>query len=269
MNTTKTRRHIGRLTLLALLAVLALALTTACDELGSDEPIETHDDTFQVSGTVTLDVDVFNGPITVESTDSGSVRVQATLKRADHIDYEATQFGSDIQVKASRTGSTVGRSPSVEVEISAPANSELVLRTSNGAIEIRAFEAGATLRTSNGRITVNGLLGDLDADTSNGRIEVTGFAGSAELETSNGSINFEGELVAGSVNEMTSSNGSITVDLEGDPSVEFDGSTSNGSVSSDLAMTVSSAGRNHLEGVVGNGDPELTVRTSNGSISLR
>lgn len=249
-----------------------LLFATACDELddfGSDEPIETRDNTFQVSGELVLEVDSFNGGITIVSSNSNSVRVQATLKRADKIDYEATQFGNDIQVKARKSGSTSGRSPSVTLEISAPANAQLVLRTSNGAIDVTGFEAGATIRTSNGKITVKAVSGELDADTSNGGIEVTEFTGSVELDTSNGSISFDGELVSGSNNTMTSSNGSITVDFDDNPSIQFDGATSNGSVSSEYQILVTSSGRNHLEGTIGDSDSELTVRTSNGSIIVK
>ncbi len=258
-----------RLSILTAFAVLPLLFAVGCDELGSDEPIENRDDTFQVSGAITLDVDVFNGGITVTGSDTRSVRVQSVLKRADRIDYEAIQTGSGINVSANRKGSTTGRSPSVSVEITAPSSSVLVLRTSNGAIEVRGIETGGTLRTSNGRVTVVGGNGNLRADTSNGTIDVSDFTGSVELETSNGAVRFAGELVAGSENEMTSSNGSVNVNLDDDPSVKLDASTSNGSVSSDFPIVVTSSGRNHLEGTIGDGDADLNVRTSNGSITVR
>lgn len=267
---THRKRHsmIARLGLFAVLPLLLFA-AVACDEIGSDDPVETRDDTFQVSGEVVVDVDSFNGSITLNSSAVSTVRVQATLKRADKVEYKAEQFGSDIKVTARKIGSTNGRSPSAEIEITAPANSQLVLRTSNGSVEVRDFEAGATIRTSNGRITVNGLSGDLEADTSNGNIEVSNFTGSTELETSNGSVRFAGVLVAGSDNNMTSSNGSVTVDLDDNPSVVFDGATSNGSVSSEFPILATSTGRNHLEGKIGDGEAELTARTSNGSITVK
>lgn len=246
-----------------------LLLATGCEEIASDDPIETHDDTFQVSGETVVDVDSFNGSVTVTSTEDRSVRVQATLKRADRMEYSVTQFGSDIQVEARETSSSFANSPSVEIEITAPANAQLVIRTSNGSIRIDSFEAGAVLRTSNGRITVNGLSGTLEANSSNGNIEVTDFTGSATLVTSNGSIRLTGELVTGSENDISTSNGSITIDLDDDASVVFEGVTSNGSVSSDLPIQVSSSGESHLEGIVGDGTATLDARTSNGSITLR
>ena len=252
-------------------AVLLLLFATACDELTSDDPIEERDESFDVTGEVTVDVDIFNGKIDITGSDTSTVRVQARITRADRVDYSATQFGSSVQVSATRSGSSRLNSPDVSLNITAPSNSTLVLRTSNGAIEIRDFEAGAQVDTTNGRIVVSGLSGDLDAETSNGTIEVSGFTGSANLETSNGTIRFNGTLVSGSENEMSTSNGSVTVDLPADAGIELDASTSNGSVSSDLPITIGpgGSGQNHLEGTIGDGGASLQVRTSNGSIRIR
>lgn len=258
-----------RIAMFTILVMPLLVFTVACDELVSDDPIEEHDNSFEVSGAVTVDVDVFNGSIDIHGSETGTVRVQARVTRADRVDYSATQFGNSVQVSATRMGGSGLNSPSVDVEISAPSTSVLVLRTSNGPVELRNFSSGATVRTSNGRISVDGLSGDLEAETSNGAIEVSGFTGTAQLETSNGNIRFTGTLVAGSDNEMTTSNGSVTVDMPETASIELDASTSNGSVSSDLPITVSSSGTNHLEGVIGGGAAELHVRSSNGSISIR
>lgn len=266
---TTLRRRFSKITAFAVLPLLLFAI--ACEDIGvgSDDPVETRDQTFQVNGPVTLDIDSFNGNIIVTSFDSNSVRVQATLKRADKIDYRVTQFGNDIQLKARQSQSTSLNAPSVSVEITAPANSELILRTSNGSVEVRNFEAGAIIRTSNGRITVAGMRGDLEADTSNGSIDVSNFTGAVTLGTSNGSIRFAGKLVPGSRNDMETSNGSITIDLDNNPSVLFDGSTSNGTVSSDFPVLTTSTGRTHLEGKIGDGEAELTATTSNGSITVK
>lgn len=246
-----------------------LFLFAACDELASDDPIVMRDDSFDVSGEITIDVDVFNGKIDITGSDTSTVRVQARITRADRVDYSAEQFGSSIQVSATRTGSSGLNSPNVGLDITAPSNSMLILQTNNGAIEVRNFDAGAILDTTNGRIVVSGLNGDLEAETSNGAIEVSGFTGSANLETSNGAIRFNGTLVSGSDNEMSTSNGSVTVDVPTNSGITLDASTSNGSVSSDLPITLSSSGNNHLEGVIGDGSAELTIRSSNGFISVR
>ncbi len=252
-------------------ALPLLIFALACDDILSDEPVVERFSSFPLTGggPFTIDVDVFNGSVEVNGENTTVIEVSATIKRADKVDYSVEQFGSSVQVSASRLGSATLNSPSVNVVINAPSEATLIIRTSNGAVELNEFTAGAVVRTSNGRITVNGLSGDLEAETSNGSIEVSGFAGSAELETSNGSVRLTGTLVAGSDNGISTSNGSVTVDLPDDASLDLDASTSNGSVSSDFPITVSSSGSNHLEGVIGDGLASLRIRSSNGSISIK
>ena len=266
MSTLNISRRLAVLVSLVLLPMLFMA---GCDEFGSDEPIETHDDSFQINGSLTVDVESFNGAITVTGSDTNVIRVQATLKRADKIDYSATRAGNRIQVSAVENSKSSGRSPSADLQISAPSTAVLILRTSNGSIEATNFEAGAIIKTSNARVTVDDFAGNLEAISSNGSIRVTDFTGSAELETSNGSITFNGTLVPGSDNGMKTSNGSVTVDVPDNLGLEFDGATSNGSVKSELPMTVSRSGDSYLEGTIGAGGTELTARTSNGSITVR
>jgi DUF4097 and DUF4098 domain-containing protein YvlB len=113
------------------------------------------------------------------------------------------------------------------------------------------------------------MTGDLIARTSNGAIGVTGFSGGVELETSNGSVEFDGELTPGSANEMATSNGAVRVTLRGTPSVRLDATTSNSTVTSRLPVLTTSAGDNHLAGTIGDGEAELRVHSSNGSVTIQ
>lgn len=139
----------------------------------------------------------------------------------------------------------------------------------NGSIEVRGLRGSGVLRTSNGKIVAGDFTGDLQASTSNGGIEVTGLKGSANLETSNGHISFSGELTPGSRNEIRTSNSGVSVRLEGTLSVVLDASTSNGKVSSELPLLATSTDNTHLAGTIGDGDSELSIRASNGSITIR
>ena len=76
-------------------------------------------------------------------------------------------------------------------------------------------------------------------------------------------------MTPGGSNELRTSNGSVNVKLEGTPSPKIDASTSNGRVTSDLpAMTASQQDKRHLVGAIGDGEADLLVRSSNGSISI-
>ena len=257
--------------LLAAVFLLAVACGDVAVDVGPDDdaPVETREASFNVGASPKLEVDTFNGAVTVSAGAEGTIRVIARLKRADKIDYEARQTIDGVKVKAEKHSGTTGRSPGATVEVTVPPSTVLELKTSNGSIEVRGLQKSGVLRTSNGRIVVEGFTGDLDASTSNGSIEVTGLKGSVDLETSNGTISFTGELAAGSENEMRTSNSGVDVRLEGTPSVLLDASTSNGKVSSDLPVLTTSAGNTHLTGAIGDGGAELRIRASNGSITIR
>jgi DUF4097 and DUF4098 domain-containing protein YvlB len=111
--------------------------------------------------------------------------------------------------------------------------------------------------------------GDYTLGNSNGRITVENVRGAFDIRTSNGSIEFDGELLPGGGNRVRTSNGSVSINLPGLPSVSLDASTSNGSVVSRIPMTTISSEKTHLRATVGNGDVELSVQTSNGSITFR
>ncbi len=235
----------------------------------SDQPVETKDDSFIVGPTPRLAVTSFNGSITVTAGPADTIRVQATLRRADKIEYEAVQDGDTVTVNARQEGRTFGRSPGAEIEVTVPPSTGVDLRTSNGMISLDGVQRSGSLRTSNGKIVVDGMTGDLIARTSNGAIGVTGFSGGVELETSNGSVEFDGELTPGSANEMATSNGAVRVTLRGTPSVRLDATTSNSTVTSRLPVLTTSAGDNHLAGTIGDGEAELRVHSSNGSVTIQ
>jgi hypothetical protein len=126
----------------------------------------------------------------------------------------------------------------------------LTVETSNGEIAVRDAGGDADLRTSNGTIQVTGVSGSLNADTSNGRIDVRDVGGSARATTSNGGI--EVAAVDGDVVARTS-NGQVTVHGGSEP-VRLTIDTSNG------AKTIE-----------GKTDPNATrsveIRSSNGDVA--
>ena len=271
MRQVQSSRRVRSWALVAGALFTLLVVAVACDD-ADIEPVESRDDSFSVSSSPRLVINGFNGRIEVNTGSENTIRVQATLKKADKVDYKVTQDGDTVSVDAKERGRSIfrfGRSPGADIEVTVPAQTIVELRTSNGSIEIHGIERSGILRTSNGKIVMEDVKGDFDVDTSNGSITVSGMEGTVRLETSNGRIDFTGKLTPGGRNEMRTSNGSITVRLEGEPSVELDASTSNGSVSSKLPILASSTGDNHLAGSIGNAEAELTIRTSNGSVTVQ
>ena len=258
-------------------AVLLLVAGCSCvtftwDSEKSDEPVEIRDDSFTLGPSPRLLVTSFNGRVTVDPSSDNTIRVQARLTRADRVNYEVRQDGNMVEVKAEMkwlVGKTVGPDPGVDVEITVPSSTSVELITSNGMIELRGMNESGTLRTSNGMIVVENMMGDIDARTSNGAIEVMGFVGATILKTSNGDITFTGELTAGGRNEMETSNGDVNVAFQGTPSIQLDATASNGTVTSKLPILTTSVEKTHLAGIIGEGEAELTIHTSNGAVTIQ
>lgn len=146
------------------------------------------------------------------------------------------------------------------LDVTLPADTEVVVRTSNGQVRASGLAGDVDLQTSNGRVAVAEVGGDLRVRTSNGEVTVADVRGDAVLSSSNGSIRVGG--VDGSV-DARSSNGRVEVDgVRGDAYVR----SSNGrlevaAVTGDVDAETSNGGVT----VRGTGDPvALDISTSNG-----
>jgi DUF4097 and DUF4098 domain-containing protein YvlB len=261
---------------IAILTSIALLALAACDNViivsDTDTPSEIHPQSLNVGSSPELVVTAFNGEIQVTGGQEGKVFVHTTLWWPDKIDYDVSQDGDVVTIKAEqkeRFSTIGGRSPGADIEVTVPVNTSVRLRTSNGMIEVRGTESSGSVETSNGQIVLENIRGDFRAETSNGAIEVNQSRGSVDLYTSNGSITYSGELLPDTRTEMRTSNGGITVNVQGEPSLMLDASTSNSSVKSDLPITASTTGDNHLVGTIGDGEAELVLRTSNASVRIR
>ena len=254
--------------LMILFAGLFVGLASACG--GSTE---IRDDSFVVGDSPRVVVNGDNGRVIVNAGPDRTVRVMATLRNPDDIEYAITQTGDVISVTAKVDDGgffNFGRDRSADIEITTPSNTRVELRTGNGQVEVYGMQRSGTVRTSNGKIVLDNVSGDFKIVTSNGGVTITQATGSFDVETSNGRIEFDGQLASGTSNKMKTSNGSVEIKLQGTPSLELDASTSNGSIDTEYPILTSSPGdKNRLVGTIGTGEAVLLVRTSNGSVVIR
>ena len=202
---------------------------------GNPEAPETvvQEDSFQVSGSPRLVVEIGNGDITVRSSGgAGEVRVTATIKDPDQVEYQTGQNGDTVSVSADFSSGIINAQ--VDVEVEAPEKAQLELETSNGSI----------------------TLSDMD--------------GSVSAKTSNGTITFAGSLEPGSQNSLRTANGDVDVTLVNTPGVKLDAETGNGKISSELPITITvRSNDDQLTGDIGDGSSSLTIRTGNGDITIK
>jgi DUF4097 and DUF4098 domain-containing protein YvlB len=97
----------------------------------------------------------------------------------------------------------------VHFEIQVPAQTDLDIDTSGGAIKIAGLRSPAKLETSGGGIDVRDLAGDLEAQTSGGGIELARIRGNVRVETSGGGI--DGSEIDGPIDADTSG-GAVRLD---------------------------------------------------------
>ncbi len=124
-------------------------------------------------------------------------------------------------------------------------------------------------RTVNGDVEVRDLSSDVSAHTVNGDIEIatTGFA---EANTVNGSI----EAAMGSFDverglSFSTVNGSISLDVPDDIDADVDAKWVHGSLEADLPLKlVGRLSKHAAQGALGQGGPELNLKTVNGSIHI-
>ena len=270
-----------------------ITATANAEDVADSSNSERRQDSFRVEGIPTMVVENFNGMVEVagDSADDG-VEVVAEIRHPELVEYLAIQEGDTILVrtKPSARRSFLGwrfLNRGAYIRVSLPRKANLDVQTTNGRVVLRRIDGAGTVRTSNGRVEadevtgkfemrtsnsrISGrqLEGDFRLETSNGRIEALDGRGTFDAETSNGKIRFSGEILPGKESRLVTSNGSIDATLRGEPNLRVSARTSNGSIVCDREIEIQGERKKRqLEGVIGDGEGALTLRTSNGSITI-
>ncbi len=219
----------------------------------------------------TVEIKGVNGDIIVERAAGEEIEVRAE-KRARRSDVDAVR----IEVIEHAGGVTV-----CAVYPSSRGRENTCEPGSGGRNSIRNNDVRVTFYVSvpenvafmgstvNGNVEVHDLASDVGARSVNGDIEIstTGFA---EASTVNGSIeaameryNIEAGLSFSTVN------GSISLDLPDDVDADLDARWVNGRLEADLPFErIGRVSRHSARGVLGDGGPELSLKTVNGSIHI-
>lgn len=161
---------------------------------------------------------------------------------------------------------------SVNYEVKVPQGVNLgKVKSTNGSVYITGPVGHTNASTTNGRIELDGAKGTVSLSSTNGRIEAVNIRGELDADTTNGTIVLEMLSFEDAIKAKTT-NGSITLRVGSLEKVnaDFNARTTNGSISLDLPVTLKSMkkSRRSLEGQIGQGGPEISLRTTNGSIKI-
>ncbi|HEX8709618.1 MAG TPA: DUF4097 family beta strand repeat-containing protein [Pyrinomonadaceae bacterium] len=240
--------------------------------------VEREVKSFAVGGSPRVNLQTFDGAITVHGWDKPEVQVTASKRAGTEqqmrgIKVNIEQSGSAINVTsafdqtfARRIGSVTFNNASVGFEVFVPRTATLRLQSGDGRLLLDGVNGSLDLHTGDGRIEVRDAGGQLIAKTGDGQILVDNFRGSVQTQTGDGRISLDGRFA-----QLTARTGSGTISLaipadfnatiETDAELIFDGN---------MAVTVEpGSARGLRRWKIGSGGTLMTLRTGDGRIILR
>lgn len=218
-----------------------------------------------------------NGSITITTWKEEKVEIKAIKSTKDDpdklkevkIEVEATPDSVSVDTIYPK-GRNIRVKVKYEVKVPEGVNLDKIISV-NGSVYISGPVGNTGASTTNGNIKVDGAKGALSLSTTNGKIEAVNVRGELDAHTTNGSIVLEMLSFEDSVKARTV-NGGITLRCGSLEKVDADlkARTVNGRISLDLPVTFQSIkkSRHSLEGQIGQGGPEISLRTVNGSIKI-
>lgn len=141
---------------------------------------------------------------------------------------------------------------SIKYWIRIPSRTDLILKSTNGRVEVTEVEGLAELATTNGNIHADRMVGAVEARTTNGGIKV-------EMDRL---YDREGML-------MRTTNGSIQLSLPRNIEADIEASTTNGGISTDFRLRVEGRfNSKRIRGRINGGGPLIELHTTNGGIRI-
>lgn len=209
---------------------------------------------FETHHPIGLLVEIGKGSVKVQATDTTESHVEVIGRDADEVRVE--QAGDQISVVAPkmRTGFLSGDSR-LDVTVTIPADSDVVLRTGSADISVGGTVASGQIRSGSGDVQVDVLTGPALVETGSGDIRVE--EARAELRIKSGSGTVELGHTASAVAVSTGS-GDVAIGTSGGPTVVKTGSGD---------LTVADA---HADVAMTTGSGDLVIRSAHrGRVSVK
>jgi DUF4097 and DUF4098 domain-containing protein YvlB len=288
------------------LLVLTAFLSTSCIYVGSHSEMARCEKEVPLSAPLqpgsSFSANTGDGYITVKGLDTTECRVlakvvthartqEAAEELAEKINVRLEPSGDGLKVVIDRPVVITNASFGVSLDADMPAKTNLALETSDGGVDITNITGKVDAKTSDGSVKAEDINGDVRLRTSDGGVTVNDIRGdNLELRTSDGSIRCRNVAAArmechtsdGGIEielapeapkainlNATTSDGSITLIAPPGLSATIEASTSDGSIHTNLPITVQGKIGKSLHGTVGAGEGKITLRTNDGSITIR
>lgn len=210
-----------------------------------------------------LEASTHNGAIRVSGIRTGDCELKARItgrgltvedarKVAESISIRLASVVDGLAVRVDKPELLKQRYFSIEYDITLPVRTRLDLHTHNGSV------------------TISDIQGEIRSETHNGAIRTDRITGPVHLSTHNGSVdvllNGQNRIIA----DITTHNGSIDLKTPEDVSARMEASTHNGRITvSRPIIMVGDITKSNVRGTIGTGLGRISLRTHNGSITVR
>lgn len=288
--------HVLRLSA-ALPALTALTLFASIPAMAESDwqksyPVSTKPSLYMSTGDASLDVhpcgDCREIRVRIEWNDRHPAQYNLTESQTgNHVSFELKEksnLGFHVQI---------GNRHEPRVTVETPQQLDLEGRTSDGALKINGIHGDIQLRTSDGAVDVSDTGGALRLTASDGSIHIHNVSGTLESRSSDGHASIDGKFSAVQVHtsdgglDMTfeegsqlagssrieASDGRVTIRIPRSLSADLEVHTSDGKIDCQLPLTMSGynssgdSGHN-VRGRLNAGGPPLSIRTSDGNVSI-
>lgn len=178
-----------------------------------------------------------------------------------------TAGGSIAATKLTGTVSFQTSGGSVQAESIA---GDLSAKTAGGNIGLKTVEGGKVdASTSGGSIAIAGASGKFNLRTAGGNIKLEEGKGTVDASTSGGNVTLQLTEAPKEAMSLKTAGGNISLKVPGTTSANLDASASGGTVTCDLPVTIQGTAKSHsIVGKMGEGGPDLNLRTSGGNIRI-
>jgi DUF4097 and DUF4098 domain-containing protein YvlB len=264
--------------ILVVLTILALAVACLLTFAWGGDYREEFAKTLPLKAGESFALDNVNGKVSVATWKDNKVEIKAVKVARDDekdlkdVEIRVEESAGKVTVKAIWPKFRHHFNVYVDFDIKVPEGVNLnKVETVNGDVAVTGVFASARLETTNGTVSAEGVKGPLDASTTNGGIRVSGQEGKLSAETTNGGIRLDRLTFKDGLRAETT-NGSITLAIESPEKVNatLRAETTNGHISVDFPITLKNLhqSRRRIEAQIGQGGPEISLATTNGSITI-
>ncbi len=267
----------SKIKVLIALCITLLILAVSCIIAG-EEYKDTFSKTLPLKAGERFSLENVNGDVTIATWKEDKVEITAVKiarrnkEDLDKVEIRVDESAGSVSVKAVWPKFSRRANVSVEFSVMVPEGVNLSdVETVNGGVDVTGRYDRADVGTTNGSVTVKDASGELEAGTTNGSVHVSRFDGRIKADTTNGNIKLEDVTFKDGLSAETT-NGSVTLGIVSPESLNADlrASVTNGHITVDFPITLQNLrqSKRRIEGRIGQGGPEISLHTTNGSISL-